>query len=75
MFLRWPESSGTREMTQFADFASEDGLPLALATRIVREAVKDKAYRAYPLGGEAGHYLRWKRGRLTPSSYRDYNPA
>lgn len=47
-------------------------LTLAAAARIVREAVKDKSYRAYPLGGEAGHYLRWKRGSLTSSSYRDY---
>jgi integrase len=59
-------------MTQFPNFASGDALPLAQAARIVREAVKDKSYRAYPLGGEAGHYLRWKRGRLTASSYRDY---
>lgn len=40
--------------------------------RQYRDLVKDKSYRATPLGGEAGHYLRWKRGRLTPSSYRDY---
>jgi site-specific recombinase XerC len=47
-------------------------LTLAEATRIVREATKDKSYRAYPLGQEAGHYLRFKRKRLTPASYRDY---
>jgi site-specific recombinase XerC len=34
--------------------------------------VKDKSYRAFPLGQEAGHYLRAKRKRLTASSYRDY---
>jgi site-specific recombinase XerC len=34
--------------------------------------VKDKSYRAFPLGQEAGHYLRAKRKRLTVSSYRDY---
>jgi site-specific recombinase XerC len=42
------------------------------AARIMREAVKDKSYRAFPLGQEAGHYLRWKRKRLTVESYRDY---
>lgn len=47
-------------------------LDLPLATRIVREAVRDKSYRAFPLGQEAGHFLRFKRKRLTASSYRDY---
>jgi len=40
--------------------------------RLWRELVKDKSYRAYPLGLEAGHYLRAKGKSLTPSSYRDY---
>jgi integrase len=47
-------------------------LTLPSAARMMREATKNKAYRAYPLGGEAGRYLRWKRGRLTAESYRDY---
>jgi integrase/recombinase XerC len=47
-------------------------LTLADAARIVRDAVKDKSYRAFPLGQEAGHYLRNKRKRLTAESYRDY---
>lgn len=34
--------------------------------------MKDKSYRALPLGQEAGHYLRAKRKRLTAESYRDY---
>jgi integrase/recombinase XerC len=34
--------------------------------------MKDKSYRAFPLGIEAGHYLRAKRKRLTAESYRDY---
>lgn len=38
----------------------------------MRERVKDKTYRAYPIGGEAAHYLRWKRGSITDSTYRDY---
>jgi len=39
---------------------------------VLRDAVKDKSYRALPLGLEAGHYLRAKRKRLTQESYRDY---
>ena len=37
--------------------------------------MKDKSYRAFPLGLEAGHYLRAKRKRLTDDSYRDYDKA
>jgi site-specific recombinase XerC len=48
------------------------GLTLAEAAAMMRDAVKDKSYRAFPLGQEAGHYLRAKRKRLTASSYRDY---
>jgi hypothetical protein len=33
--------------------------------------MKDKSYRAFPLGLEAGHYLRAKGKRLTKDSYRD----
>lgn len=47
-------------------------LTLIEAARMIREAMKDKTYRAYPIGGEAGAYLRDKRKRLTASSYRDY---
>lgn len=47
-------------------------LTLADAARIMREAVKNKEYRLYPIGGEAGAYLRWKCGVLTDTSYRDY---
>lgn len=47
-------------------------MTLPEAARIVRESVKDKSYRAYPMGGEAGAYLRWKRGMITPLTYRDY---
>jgi integrase len=42
------------------------------AARLWRDAMKDKSYRAFPLGLEAGHYLRAKRKRLTAESYRDY---
>jgi len=42
------------------------------AFMIVADVVRDKSYRAFPLGQEAGHYLRFKRKRLTAASYRDY---
>ena len=45
---------------------------LAEATRIVREAMRDKAYRAYPLGGEWAAFMRWGRGSWTDATYRDY---
>lgn len=37
-----------------------------------REALKDKGYRAYPLGQRSARYLRASRKRLSPASYRDY---
>jgi site-specific recombinase XerC len=47
-------------------------LTLADAARMMREAMKDKSYRAWPLGQEAAGYLYAKRKRLTPASYGDY---
>lgn len=47
-------------------------LDYAAAARVVREAVRDKAYRAYPLGGEWAAFMRWGRGSWTPATYRDY---
>jgi site-specific recombinase XerD len=46
--------------------------PLQLAARIQREAMKNKAYREFPLGQEAGAYLRQNRGRLLPNTYKTY---
>lgn len=43
-----------------------------IAARRLREATKNKAYRAYPIGGEIAHYLRWKRGSITDETYRSY---
>ena len=40
-----------------------------LSARTLREATKDKSYRAYPMGQRGGEYLRWKRGRITPATY------
>lgn len=45
---------------------------LAEATRLIREAVRDKSYQLTPIGADAAGYLRAKRKRLTDSSYRDY---
>jgi site-specific recombinase XerC len=36
-------------------------LTLAEAARTVRDAMRDKSYRATPLGQEVGRYIRWKR--------------
>lgn len=51
---------------------SAAALTVREANLIVRDALKDKSYRAYPIGQEAGRYLRIKRKRLTEDSYRDY---
>lgn len=55
--------------------AAPPALTLIEATRIVREAMRDKGYRAYPMGQEAAAYLHAKRKRLTTSSYRDYESS
>lgn len=47
-------------------------MTLPEATRIVRDAVRDKSYRAFPVGQESARYLRAQRKRLTAASYRDY---
>jgi integrase len=47
-------------------------LTLAEATRIVREATRDKSYQACPIGHEVAGYLRAKRVALTERSYLDY---
>jgi integrase/recombinase XerC len=51
---------------------SVDALTLAEATRIVREATRDKSYQATPLGEEVAAYLRSKRKRLTEISADRY---
>lgn len=52
--------------------ATSNLLTVAELARLWRETMKDKSYRAFPLGLEAGHYLRAKGKRLTKESYRDY---
>lgn len=49
-------------------------LTLADAARMMREAVKDRSYRATPLGLEVARYYRWKKNEwgATPDTLRDY---
>ena len=49
-------------------------LTLAEAARMMRSAVKDKSYRATPLGLLVGRYLRWFRNEwgATASTLVDY---
>jgi len=54
---------------------ARDPLTVAEAARILRDAVRDKSYQAFPLGVEVAGYLRAKRKRLTDSSYREYEGA
>jgi integrase len=54
---------------------SADVLTLAEATRIVREATRDKSYQLTPIGAEVAAYLRHKRKRLTDASYRGYESS
>lgn len=51
-----------------------DRLTLAEAAAIMRQAVKDKSYRATPLGLMVGRFIRWFRNEYgaTPDSIRDY---
>lgn len=49
-------------------------LTLGEAARIMREAVKDKSYRATPVGLEVAHFIRWFRSEYgaTSETLRDY---
>jgi hypothetical protein len=55
---------------------SSDAAPTLLTAaevaRLWRDAMKDKSYRAFPLGQDAGAYLRQNRGRLLPNTYKTY---
>lgn len=44
------------------------------ASRILRDALKDKSYRSTPLGLEVARYIRWKRSEwgATQETIRDY---
>jgi hypothetical protein len=48
-------------------------LTVAEAAKIMREAIKDKSYLAYPLGREWGEFLRAKRmARCRPNTIESY---
>jgi site-specific recombinase XerD len=52
----------------------DPALTLAAAAEMMREAMKDKAYRATPLGLEVAHFVRWFRNEYgaTIETLRDY---
>jgi integrase/recombinase XerD len=49
-------------------------LTLAESARIMRDALKDRSYRATPLGHEVARYYRWKKNEwgATKDTMRDY---
>jgi integrase/recombinase XerC len=55
---------------------SVTALELGDASRILREALKDKSYRSTPLGLEVARYIRWKRNEwgAAKDTIRDYEP-
>ena len=57
-------------MTRLAD----QPLTMVALGQMLREAVKDKSYRATPLGTFVGRYIRWLRNEYgaTPATIRDY---
>jgi Phage integrase family len=50
------------------------GLTLAEAARMMRQALRDRSYRATPLGLEVARYYRWKKNEwgATAETLRDY---
>ncbi len=50
---------------------------LGTASRMLRDALKDKSYRSTPLGLEVARYIRWKRNEwgATDSTIRDYEAS
>jgi integrase len=52
-------------------------LELGAASRMLRDALKDKSYRSTPLGLEVARYIRWKRNEwgATKETLRDYEAA
>jgi site-specific recombinase XerD len=53
---------------------SASALTLADAARMMREALRDRSYRATPLGLEVARYYRWKKNEwgATAETLRDY---
>ena len=52
----------------------ETTLTIAEAARIMRDALRDRSYRATPLGLEIARYYRWKKNEwgATAETLRDY---
>jgi hypothetical protein len=55
-------------------FTTAPALTLSDAARMMREAVKDRSYRATPLGLEVARYYRWKKNEwgAQKETLRDY---
>jgi hypothetical protein len=53
---------------------NEAALTLATAARMMRDALRDRSYRATPLGLEVARYYRWKKNEwgATAETLRDY---
>lgn len=61
-------------MTRAPHLNPDIALTKADLARMIREAVKDKSYRATPLGTMVARYIRWLRNEwgATPATVRDY---
>ena len=53
---------------------ADQAIPLALAARVLRDAMKDKSYQQTPIGTMVRRYIRWLRNEYgaTPATVRDY---
>jgi site-specific recombinase XerC len=53
---------------------TERRLTLAESARMMRDALRDRSYRATPLGFDVARYIRWKRTEwgASPETIRDY---
>lgn len=53
---------------------ADQAIPLALAARVMREAMRDKGYQATPIGTMVRRYMRWLRNEQgsTRATCRDY---
>jgi site-specific recombinase XerD len=71
-----PESPG-RDIREVSPGCAESltSITVAEAARVLHEAVRDKSYRATPLGQLVGRYLRWarnERGLVSKTTVRAY---
>jgi hypothetical protein len=70
--VRVPDQEGYIEEIQMA--GQPTALSLAEAAATLRAAMRDRSYRATPVGGLVGRYVRWLRNEwgATPATVRDY---